>query len=115
MRIREKTSDDAAQKILPIEQKTDDDASPATPDFQEPAPTAALLNKNEQRYLTCLLTGESTAWVKATGLMPSVLNDSINEKLFDEFADNVLEDGEVVEDYREDLLSLFPGLPGDAK
>ncbi|MBR4209968.1 MAG: TerB N-terminal domain-containing protein [Lachnospiraceae bacterium] len=126
MSFMEKASDDAAQETLPIDQKTDADAaqetsftganaSPVTPDFQEPAPAAALLNKNEQRYLTCLLTGESTAWVKAAGLMPSVLNDSINEKLFDEFADNVLEDGEVVEDYREDLLSLFPGLPGDVK
>ncbi|MBR1813062.1 MAG: TerB N-terminal domain-containing protein [Lachnospiraceae bacterium] len=112
----EKASDGAAQETLfaganaaqetPF---TEANASPVTPDFQEPAPTAALLNKNEQRYLTCLLTGESTAWVKAAGLMPSVLNDSINEKLFDEFADNVLEDGEVVEDYLEDLRSLFPG------
>ena len=38
--------------------------------------------------------------------MVSVLTDSINEKLYDQFCDSVLEDGEVVADYIEDLKEM---------
>ena len=45
--------------------------------------------------------------------MPSVAADRINEALFDEIGDNVLEcDGDaitVVEDYREDILQMLGG------
>lgn len=45
--------------------------------------------------------------------MPSVVADTINEALFDEIGDNVLEcDGDtitLVEDYRDDLLKIFGG------
>lgn len=44
--------------------------------------------------------------MRASGLMLSVLVDSINEKLFDEFADSVLtlDNGpELIEDYIQDL------------
>lgn len=46
-------------------------------------------------------------------MMPSVVADTINEALFDEIGDNVLEcDGDtitLVEDYRDDLLKIFGG------
>ncbi len=45
--------------------------------------------------------------------MPSVVADAINEALFDEIGDNVVEcDGDslaVVDDYREDVLRMFGG------
>ena len=51
--------------------------------------------------------------MKAAHLMPSVAADRINEALFDEIGDNVLEcDGDaitVVEDYREDILQMLGG------
>ena len=45
--------------------------------------------------------------------MPSVVADAINEALFDEIGDNILEcDGDtitLVEDYRDDVLQIFGG------
>ncbi len=67
--------------------------------------------------LLALLRGESVeATLKAGHLMPSVAADTINEALFDEIGDNVLEcDGNtitLVEDYRDDLLQLLGGKSG---
>ena len=66
------------------------------------------------RILLDLLEGKSPeAEMKAAHLMPSVAADRINEALFDEIGDNVLEcDGDaitVVEDYREDILQMLGG------
>ena len=45
--------------------------------------------------------------------MPSIAADTVNEALFDEIGDNVLEcDGDtltLVEDYRDDVLDLLGG------
>ncbi len=52
-------------------------------------------------------------YMSANHLMPSVVADTINEALFDEIGDNVLEcDGNsimVIEDYREDILQMLGG------
>lgn len=81
----------------------------------DPAPEVAVpegetaqtpLSQEEYRLLQCLLYGRDYGWVRASGLMLSVLVDSINEKLFDEFADSVLtlDNGpELIEDYIQDL------------
>ena len=66
------------------------------------------------RILLDLLEGKSPeAEMKAGRLMPSVAADRINEALFDEIGDNVLEcDGDaitLVEDYREDILQILGG------
>ena len=69
---------------------------------QEELPLDAL----ERRYLRCLLYGEPVDWLRAEGVLPSVLADRINEKLFDCFGDNVLtteERPEPVPDYLEEL------------
>lgn len=63
----------------------------------------SALSPQEKRYLQCLLSGTSTSWVNDEGLLPSLLCDGINEKLYNVFADTVLENGEIVEDYREEL------------
>lgn len=61
------------------------------------------LSQPEKRYLQCLIDGTPTNWVISEGFLPSLLCDSINEKLFDIFDDTVLENGEIVEDYKEEL------------
>lgn len=90
----------------------EEEAVEAEPD---PAPEVAVpegetaqtpLSQEEYRLLQCLLYGRDYGWVRASGLMLSVLVDSINEKLFDEFADSVLtlDNGpELIEDYIQDL------------
>ncbi|HJA94300.1 MAG TPA: TerB N-terminal domain-containing protein [Candidatus Eisenbergiella merdipullorum] len=72
------------------------------------------LDEPYRQILLALLHGESVdARMKAHHLMPSVAADTINEALFDEIGDNVLEcDGNtitVVEDYRDDILQIFGG------
>lgn len=77
----------------------------------------ATLDALHSQILLALLRGDSVeATLKAGHLMPSVVADSINEALFDEIGDNVLEcDGNtitLVEDYRDDLLQLLGGKSG---
>ena len=61
-----------------------------------------------------LLRGESPdAVIREQHLIASVITDSINELLFDEIGDNVLEcDGStitLVEDYKEDIINILGG------
>ncbi len=66
------------------------------------------------KLLMDLLKGRDIkAYIKEHHLMPSVAADTMNEALFDEIGDNVLEcDGEnitLIEDYREDILQILGG------
>lgn len=63
----------------------------------------------ERKLLQCLAAGEDARRVDLDGNILSVLVDSINEKLFDEFGDTVIEDGVVprlFEDYLEDIREM---------
>jgi hypothetical protein len=73
---------------------------------------AAALSADEREFLLCLLDGRPyDSLVRSRGLMPSVLIDSINEKLFDAFNDTIIvdEDGKptLVGDYAEDLKGMI--------
>ena len=66
------------------------------------------------KLLMDLLKGRDIkAYIKEHHLMASVAADTMNEALFDEIGDNVLEcDGEnitLIEDYREDILQILGG------
>lgn len=71
------------------------------------------LTKDELFLLLALLKNEQWQdYVKKHHLMPSILADSINEKLFDEIGDNVIEFDEndqpqIIADYQEDLKEMF--------
>ena len=85
--------------------------------LQEPAPSPlpepagagdCPLNQTEYRLLQCLLYGRDYGWVQSEGYLLSVLVDSINEKLYDEFMDSVLDDSPApVEDYIDDLKEMI--------
>ena len=77
----------------------------------EPAPPAneTPLSDAEYRLLQSLLYGGDLNWVKTEGHILSVLVDSINETLYDTFADTVLtpdEPPEILEDYLEELKEM---------
>lgn len=78
-----------------------------------PAPEPAgetPLDGAEYRLLHALLYGGSMGWVQSEGYLLSVLVDGINEKLYDTFADSVLELNdrpELVEDYIEELKEMI--------
>ena len=71
------------------------------------------LDKNEMFLLISLLKNQPWQdYVKKNHLMVSILADNINEKLFDEIGDNVIEFDEdnqpqIIEDYKEDLEDMF--------
>ena len=103
------------------------DTAAGSPEGQLPSPSATPaeekakaagtgsftgLDALHSRILLSLLRGDPVeAALKSAHLMPSVVADTINEALFDEIGDNVLEcDGDtitLVEDYREDILQCM--------
>lgn len=83
-------------------------------DSREPIPKKTELpfglTEQEDALLRALLKDGSPAWVLSADHLLSVTVDSINEKLFDEFGDTVIENvspPELIEDYREELKTLF--------
>lgn len=70
------------------------------------------LSSEETTTITLLLKGKDLKkYLKGQHLMVAVIIDNINEKLFDEFGDNVIEFindiPTVIEDYQEDLEDMF--------
>lgn len=77
------------------------------PAVQPDAAGECPLDPAEHRLLQCLLYGGGTGWVQSEGHLLSVLVDGINEKLYDTFADCVLDDTpQVIEDYTDDLKEM---------
>lgn len=93
-----------------------DELEPEEPILKEPEPPVEVpqsstpdtpLSPTEYRLLQCLLYGASTGWVRSQGLLMSVLLDSINEKLYEQFQDTVLDDdGQLIPDYIDDLKEM---------
>ena len=87
------------------------------PVHEEAGPVTIEIPSLDEVHAQILLTvmrGESAAeLIRKRFLMPSVVTDTINEALFDEIGDNVLEcDGDeitLVEDYREELTLILNG------
>ncbi|MBR4221777.1 MAG: TerB N-terminal domain-containing protein [Victivallales bacterium] len=72
------------------------------------------LDEVQTVVLQLLLQGESVKeLLREHHLMPSIVTDAINEALFDEIGDNVLECEDdtisIIEDYREDITNLLGG------
>lgn len=70
------------------------------------------LSADEIKTVIMLLKGENpNQYLKGKHLMAAILIDNINEKLFDEIGDNVIEfiddTPTIVEDYQEDLEEMF--------
>ncbi|WP_295729546.1 TerB N-terminal domain-containing protein [uncultured Limosilactobacillus sp.] len=91
------------------EEKTD---LQETSTSQEPA-EHSLLTTDEQYLLTALLHHQPYQdYLKNRHLMASILVDSINEKLFDEIGDSVIDfngqdEPEIVDDYENDVRELL--------
>lgn len=104
------------EKLIVDEEAPEEEAPLPTPEAEAPAPPPAApapqtpLDEPEYRLLRCLLYGGGLGWVRDEGRLLSVLVDSINEKLFDEFSDSVLtpdEPPEIIEDYIDDLKEMI--------
>ena len=105
---------------LIVEEETEIEENVPSPDVQEiPENQIAesrenvLLNADETAFLDSLLFSSDASYQNCSnGTLKSILADSINEKLFDIFADTVIGfDGDtpfVIEDYTDDLKKMFP-------
>lgn len=97
------------QDKLATEEEMEEEAPPAVqppPPQPEALPGDCPLDKTQYRLMQNLLYGGDTSWVQQEGKMVSVLLDSINEILYDTFQDAVIEDGQVVEDYIDELKEM---------
>ena len=86
-----------------------EDTLPAAPVMTEGAGDINGLDAAELRLLRTLLGDGDLAWVRTEGRMLSVLVDGINEKLYDDFADTVIEGDPpaVVPDYQDELVERY--------
>ena len=95
------------------DQEPEDSAPSAVPGFESEQQISSL-TPVQIRILRALLQGESAeAILKEQHMMPSIAADAINEALFDEIGDTVLECDQdtlsLIEDYREDISHLLGG------
>ena len=79
-----------------------------------PEENALPIDAGETAFLTALLTGgDWKGAAKSAGSLPSLLCDSINDKLFDLFSDTVIEITDdvpkVIEDYADELSAKLKG------
>ena len=86
-----------------------EDMQPVDPVMTEGAGDINGLNASEIRLLRTLLADGDLAWVRTEGRMVSVLVDGVNEKLYDDFADTVIEGDPpaVVSDYQDELVERY--------
>lgn len=106
-KIREDAESTASRLITSEEEESvqelldSDESRPLAPQPGTPLAPA------EYRLLQCLLYGGDRSWIQKEGFIVSVLVDGINEKLYDEFADSVLDDApQVIEDYIDALKEI---------
>ena len=86
-----------------------EDTLPVDPAAAEGVGAINGLDAAELRLLRTLLADGDLAWVRTEGRMLSVLVDGINEKLYDDFADTVIEGDPptVVPDYLDELTARY--------
>lgn len=92
---------------------SDQPATPVTSQETDRSDNDLGLSNEEIHFLSCLLADKPYQdYLKSHHLMSSILADQINEKMFDEIGDTVIEfdnDGQaqLVEDYRDDVKNLL--------
>ncbi|MCD8082885.1 MAG: TerB N-terminal domain-containing protein [Clostridiales bacterium] len=109
-----KSSDAVGQKLMTEEERYVETVSDEEIKADEnPSPAECILSGDELRFLQILLYGgDLQGFLSEKHRMASVLAEAVNEQLYDEFADTVIEfDGNtpvLVEDYLDDLKGMIP-------
>ena len=86
-----------------------EDTLPVNHASVEEKAVSEVLDAAELQLLRALLGDGDLSWVRTEGLMLSVLVDGINEKLYDDFADTVIEGDPpaIVSDYQNELIERY--------
>ena len=111
-----RSADSTMEKLL-IDNEDDTvqeaaDTAPAEPEIQPESNASGLLNEAETAFLRALLCGgDWKAAAREHGTLPSLLADSVNDKLFDSFGDTVIDCSadvpELIEDYSDELKTII--------
>ena len=103
------TSEVTRDKLI-VEEETEEPVTPATP-IEEPQ-ESGILKSPLKEIMIALLKGENAETVaRKNGIMLSVAVEEINETLFEDFGDTVIDfDGDtpiIIEDYENELKGMF--------
>lgn len=107
-----RSSDSIREKLLVDEEELPDTPIIASQPAAETPPDTPL-DCNESSFMQALIYGgDISEAARKAGSMISILADSINDKLFDIFGDTVIDfSGELpvlIEDYTDELKTMFP-------
>ncbi len=107
-----RSSDAVGQRLMTEEERYVEAELPAVQEAKDTM-TDCILSGDELRFTRILLYGgDLQGFLSEKHLMASVLAEAVNEQLYDEFADTVIEfDGNtpiLVEDYLDDLKGMIP-------
>lgn len=99
---------------LLIDEEPDPVPEPEPEPQQDPDPEVPGLDPRYTKILAMLLQNEDPGnYIKENHFMPSIVADAVNEALFDDIGDSVLEsngdDLTLIEDYREDIADILGG------
>lgn len=103
---------DITREKLIVDEEEDEPEAIQENNFNEKIINTTPLDDNEYEFMKCLLYEKQyTEFLSEKRLMPSVIADSVNEKLYEMFGDTVIVfDGDVptlIEDYIEELKGII--------
>ena len=111
--IRKSAENTMNRLLIDGNEEEESTADTAVSPLQSSENNSSILEHEEIIFLQCLLYNRTyTDSRKKTSKMPSIIADSINEKLFDIFGDTVIDflsdDPCVIENYIEELKKMIP-------
>jgi len=107
-----KSADITRDKLIVDKEEYEAEESAPAEEIAEEPDKELPLDPLEYDFIRCLLyCGDIESFAKSVGTMPSILADSVNEKLFDLFGDTVIDlsGGElkIIEDYEDELKGMI--------
>lgn len=110
--VRDKLIVEEEEDIFPEPAAVICEEAAETPEESGSETNVCLLTAEENGFLQALLSGSDIkAYSAGKGVLLSVLADGINEKLFDIFADNVIDFADdcpvILEDYFDDVKEMY--------
>ena len=113
MSVRRAVKDlDVVSELMATEEEDDvPDAEEETiiePTAEGPwAALAASLDEREMEYIGAAIDGKGREYTKSIGVRMTAIEESINAKAMDAVGDVVVEDGNIISDYREELEGMY--------
>ncbi len=106
---------ETVKKLMTVEGASDEEDEPQKEEAVEEPPQeltgwpalASALDDEQKGYLSACLDGDGAAFLKKAGKKMAKMEDSINALSMDLVGDQVVESGDVFEDYEEDVRGIL--------